>query len=105
MDDNITDEGLAKKVISDQVSLILLQDRYVDNPLAMPSLTPEAKSQQDAEWWEAIRRGLNEAIHIEIKRQVKLRRAYREEMESINIISEDEWLKILRKMYDDYFGG
>lgn len=98
------DDELAEKIVRDQVSIILLMDRFRDSPLAMSPLPAEEKARKDAEWQKAIRLGLNEEISIEVDRRVKAARGKREKPWEIQIIPKKEYLRILRKMYDKYYG-
>lgn len=65
-----TDEELINKIVQRQVYQIRLQQRYKDNPLAMPPLTRSARKHQDNEWQEAIKRGVHHQIHELVKAQI-----------------------------------
>lgn len=65
----MTDEELIKKVVSQQLQQIALQQQYKNAPLAMPPLTPETRKQQNEEWQEVLFRGLHHKVHEEVKAQ------------------------------------
>lgn len=60
----MTDEELVEKIVNQQIFSIKLQRRYRDHPLALPPPTRKERANQDAEWQEAIRRGLHEQINL-----------------------------------------
>lgn len=64
----MTNDELKQKIINDQLTVIRLQRQYRDNPLACPPLPKAERQRQDAEWQEAIRRGLHHEINAEVKR-------------------------------------
>ena len=68
---NISNEQLLQRIVAAQLSAIRLQKLYKDNPLAIPALPSGERKRQDAEWQEALRRGLGDEINREIKTRVE----------------------------------
>lgn len=60
----MTDKELIEKIVNQQIFSLELQRRYRNHPLALPPLARKEKAKQDAEWQEAIRRGLHEKISL-----------------------------------------
>lgn len=64
----MTDDELIKKIVNQEIFQIKLQKLFENHPLAMPPLTSEERANQDAEWQEAIKRGLHEQINLLVLR-------------------------------------
>lgn len=62
------DEELIEKIVNQEIFQIQLQQLFKNHPLAMPPLTPKERAKQDAEWQEAIKRGLHEQINLFVLR-------------------------------------
>lgn len=65
------DEELISKIVNQQIFQIRLQQLFKNHPLAMPPLTPEERVRQDAEWQEAIKRGLHKRINLLVHFKIK----------------------------------
>ena len=68
----MSDRELVETVVDGQVNTILAQRRFSNNPLAMPSPTPEQREQRDTLWNECIKRKLHKIINEKVTERLAI---------------------------------